>query len=416
MQEIQIACDVKDHLPLESLTAFQGNLKTLLKDRYEKLKKEIIETGFAFPVYVWRDANSQARIIGGHQRVRTLTRMKDEGWSIPDVPVVFIKARSHKEAKRRVLQDVAQYGEVDKQGLYEFMTEAEIEMDDLEESFSIPQIELDMGSFRDEYFGEPAESGSGDELLEVPSNPVTTLGDIWTLGNHRLMCGDSTSLVDATRLIDGLTVDLLLTDPPYGVSVVDDRGQIGRAKLTKQGTYRPIIGDETTDTARKSYELALELEIKNMILWGGNYYSDFLPPRAGWVVWDKRGEMASNNFADCELAWTSLSTPARIYRQVWRGMIKEGESGSRVHPTQKPVQLSQWCLSDLFPKANRILDLFGGSGSTLIACEKSGRQCLMMELDPGYCDVILERWTQTTGQNPTRHDGALWRTVGPALG
>lgn len=122
----------------------------------------------------------------------------------------------------------------------------------------------------------------------------------------------------------------------------------------------------------------------------------------GCVVWDKRVDMNSNNFADGEMAWCSFHTPLRIYHQLWNGMIREGEHENRVHPTQKPVRMLSEVLRDFSGETDNILDCFGGSGSTLMACEQTGRHCYMMEYDEHYCDVIIARWEKFTGRKATK--------------
>jgi DNA modification methylase len=168
------------------------------------------------------------------------------------------------------------------------------------------------------------------------------------------------------------------------------------------GEYAPIIGDETTDTAKASYERLKDMTDKQ-IIFGGNYFTDFLPFSDGWLVWDKRGDSGiRNNFADGEMAWCSFHTPVRIYHQLWCGMIKEDEHEKRVHPTQKPVKMIGDIMSDFTKEGDIVLDAFGGSGTTIIAAEQLGRKCRMMELDPHYCDVIIARWEKLTGQKAER--------------
>lgn len=166
--------------------------------------------------------------------------------------------------------------------------------------------------------------------------------------------------------------------------------------------YRQIIGDETTETARKGYETAKGIS-KDQIIFGGNYFTDFLPPSRCWVVWDKEN---TGNFADAELAWTSFDKGVKLYHFMWNGLAREGsrdaEGITRVHPTQKPVGLMGYILTDFTEEEDAVLDLFGGSGSTLIACEQLNRKCYMMELDPHYCDVIIERWEQFTGEKAVK--------------
>ena len=222
-------------------------------------------------------------------------------------------------------------------------------------------------------------------------------GDIWQLGRHRLMCGSATAANDMKALMNGERADLTLTDPPYGVDVVQNN-HVGASNVAEAGTYAPIIGDATTDTAKKSYDV-LKACSDNQIIFGGNYFTDFLSPKACWLVWDKEN---TGNFADVELAWTSFDKGAKLYRWQWNGMIRQGdrevELAKRIHPTQKPVGMLGAIVQDFTKDGAIILDVFGGSGSTLIACEQLNRKCYMMELDPHYCTVIIARWEKLTGQ------------------
>lgn len=141
-QTIRIACRTEAHLPLDALTPFQGDLKSLANDDSQRLQKEIIETGFAFPIYVWRSPDGKNCIIGGHQRVRVLTELRAQGFEIPELPVVYVDADSEPEAKRRILQDVSQYGRVEAEGLKEFITHLNLDASDLALSFRLPEIDL----------------------------------------------------------------------------------------------------------------------------------------------------------------------------------------------------------------------------------------------------------------------------------
>lgn len=198
-------------------------------------------------------------------------------------------------------------------------------------------------------------------------------------------------------MLSGEKVNLVFTDPPYGINIVNENGKVGAENLAKNRTYSKVIADDTTDTAEAVYNTVSVLCDK-IILWGGNYFTKFLPFSDGWIIWDKRIDMASNNFADGEMAWCSFHTPVRIYHQLWNGMIREGEHEDRVHPTQKPVRMLGDVLKDFSKEQDIILDVFGGSGSTLIACEQLNRKCFMSELDPKYCDVIVKRWENLTGK------------------
>lgn len=237
---------------------------------------------------------------------------------------------------------------------------------------------------------------------EVPEKvePKTRLGDLYRLGNHRLMCGDSTSIDAVERLMNGEKADMVFTDPPYGIDEETDRAFAGRTRKCKGNTFHKIIGDDSIDTALAAFSIS-DNQSDIVCYWGGNYYAHKLVPSPCWIVWDKRVEDNQRNMnSDCELAYVKHPSKesVRIFRHLWKGMIKGSEHGQgRVHPTQKPVALAEWAFSELDPKGKSVLDLFGGSGSTIIACEKTNRRCFMMELDPHYCDVIIARWEKYTG-------------------
>lgn len=161
MDTIRIACQAKDFLPYKTIKPFQGELKSLSKENFEKLKKQILETGFAFPIFVWKNPqDNEVYTIGGHQRLRTISQLVErEGYSCPDLPVVYIEARDMKEAKKRILQDVAQYGHIESQGLYEFAQLSEIGLEELKD-FDLPNLDLD--KFEDDFYKDPVEPVTGE--------------------------------------------------------------------------------------------------------------------------------------------------------------------------------------------------------------------------------------------------------------
>ena len=254
-----------------------------------------------------------------------------------------------------------------------------------------------------------------DELTEVVEDeipeqvePKSNLGDVWKLGRHRLMCGSSTTVDDVSKLLAKSVIDLVFTDPPYGIDVVGGSksfGSVGGSNTVKANSYSPIIGDSTTNTAQEFYLTCQSLQLSNYVIWGGNYFTDFLPAQKCWFVWDKKGRKWDDNFSDFEMAWTSFDKPAKIFTYVWMGMVQSGEREKRVHPTQKPAGLVVDCFNYLDSKLKTVYDGFGGSGSTLIACEQTDRTCFMMELDPKYVDVIIARWEKLTGQTAELIEG-----------
>ncbi len=250
-----------------------------------------------------------------------------------------------------------------------------------------------------EFKEEPEDGNTDDDAVPEKADTRCKPGDLWLLGNHRLLCGDSTNVQHVERLMGGEKADMVYTDPPYGVNERTSRGKAGRSKLAKSYDFSPVIGDDSTDSAIDSYNLCESLNIPLMIFWGANYFCRSLPEISSWIIWDKREGKGQDDNADCELAWSNRGGPARIFSHLWKGAIKASEHGEkRIHPTQKPVALDECCIKE-YPKkeVKTVLDLFLGSGSTLIACEKTKRECFGMEIDPHYCDVILKRWEDFTG-------------------
>ncbi len=286
---------------------------------------------------------------------------------------------------------------------------------------SLKDLDFDLGSigFDDDFMASVEPEVHNEGLTDpdaVPENVETRCkpGDLWVLGNHRLLCGDSTNVQHVERLMGGEKADMVFTDPPYGISIVK-AGTVGASArsgfvgaknapgpVARARSYRPIEGDDDPFDPN----LILGLGFKTIILWGANHYASKLPDRPQWLIWDKKiesGTLDHNNFSDCELAWTnSNALSAKIYRHTWAGMLRAGdrtdELKDRVHPTQKPVGLCAAVLTDFSKEGESVLDLYLGSGSTLIACEKTGRRCFGMEIDPKYCDVILARWEAFTGK------------------
>jgi DNA modification methylase len=373
-------------LLVSSLIPYARNSRTHSDEQVAQIAASIREFGFTNPVLI--DANGT--IIAGHGRVLAAKKL-----GLDEVPCLRLGHLTPSQIRAYVIADnkIALNA-----GWDDEMLKAEL-LTLQEEGFN-----TDLTGFSDDELNalltvETVEGETDpDEVPEPPVEPITKLGDIWILGNHRLMCGDSTSIDAVQKLMDGSKADMVFTDPPYGVSVVKD-GKVGADfGVAKKGQYAEVIGDDTTQTAHDAIALCQSLQIPVQVYWGGNYYADKLPATSCWLVWDKRGDTGIvNTFADCELAWTNMTGPARIHKQLWNGMIREGEKGKRVHPTQKPVALAEWAISQ-YLKGSTILDLFLGSGSTLIACEKLRKSCYGMEMSPTYCDVIVKRWEDFTGK------------------
>jgi len=385
---------------VSDLVPYARNSRTHSEEQVSQIAASIKEWGWTVPVLI----DPEGGLIAGHGRILAAQRL-----GIETVPCMVANGWTDAQKKAYVIADNKLALNA---GWDDEMLKVEIgELSDLDFDLSLTGFDDDeLGAFLAD---EPTEGLTDeDEVPEVPEVPVTVEGDVWLLGRHRLMCGDSTSIDAVERLMDGRKADMVLTDPPYGISIVQSSkvgggGAFGGKKNEKKdksnvvaaSNFAPVANDDSIDVAVSAIALIATLGAKVEIIWGGNYYAASLPNSSCWIVWDKKN---SGNFADCELAWTNQTTAVRKFEHMWNGMVKASEHGQkRVHPTQKPIALTEWCLDNYAEECKAILDLFGGSGSTLIGCETRGKDCYMMELSTSYCDVIIKRWQDFTGQQAT---------------
>lgn len=372
---------------VNDLIPYINNSRTHSEEQVNQIVASINEFGFTNPLLI----DEKDNIIAGHGRLLASKKLKME-----EVPCIVLSGLTEAQKKAYIIAD-------NKMALNAGWDEEllKIELENLKElDFDLELTGFNVDELDDIFQVEEEQEIIEDDFdIEPPEEPKAKLGDIYQLGNHRLMCGDSTSIDDVIKLTNNKKLNLALTDPPYGIDIVSDNGEVGaNFGVAKKGNYSKVIADDTTETAQQSYDI-LNSYTNKQIIWGGNYFTDFLPFSDGWIIWDKRVDSGiRNTFADGEMAWCSFHTPVRIYHQLWNGMIREGEKEKRVHPTQKPIKMLCDILKDFTDVDDDILDLFGGSGSTLIACEQLNRKCYMMELDPKYIDVIIKRWEEFTGK------------------
>lgn len=240
-----------------------------------------------------------------------------------------------------------------------------------------------------------------DDVPEPPADPITKPGDLWILGNHRLLCGDSTNIQHVERLMDGQKADMVFTDPPYGMNLDTDYSKMGDGGKT----HKAVIADNEQYDA--GFLLSTFAYCKEIFLWGADYYVETLrreyPNLGSWIIWDKYSDADRHGLLDgrfgsaFETCWSKTQHKRELARVLVTTNYTARGDETRVHPTQKPVALAEWFFDRWGKAGDFVADLYGGSGSTLIACEKTSRHCRMMELDPAYCDVIVKRWEDFTG-------------------
>ncbi len=412
---IVINCTGSDTIELNQLTQFQGTLKERTDADINKITKSIKKHGFSFPFFVWAHAGENGNyinhVLDGHGRLEALQKMSAEGEEIPALPCVYISAENEAEAKEKLLKLNSQYGHMTADSVAEFLDGLEIELDDL----ALPEGVLDLSAIA----GEDEETEGDDDAPEVDENgePDSQPGEMYELGNSILLCGDSTNPEDVARLMGGEKADMVFTDPPYGMGLDTDyssmknRLDFAKEKNFKNGKkYAQGIVDNFTP---EMVDACYAIDAKEMFLWGADYYAELLEDKneGSWIVWDKRAsasgdvkddESADKMYGSCfELCWSKKKHKRDIARVKWAGVFgtEQEFDHKRHHPTQKPIKLVEWFLTRYSKENELIVDLFGGSGSTLIAAEKLGRRARIMELDPKFCDVIRKCWTKWAREN-----------------
>jgi DNA modification methylase len=379
-----------EKVKIGSIKTNPNNPRVIKDDKFKKLVQSVKDFPQMLdirPIVV----NDEMIVLGGNMRLKACIEA-----GLKEVSIIKASELTPEQQNEFIIKDNVGFGEWN--------------WDDLANDWDETKL-VEWGLDLPVSFGEVLEAEEDD--FEVPDGGIETdivLGDLFEIGQHRLLCGDSTDSDQVAKLMNGEKADMVFTDPPYGISVVSNN-KVGGDKIptfggavgggggaTKKGKnkivdakiYSEIIGDDTTDTAKEFYQTCISLGMENFIIWGGNYFTDFLPVSACWIIWDKEN---SGNFADVEIAWTSFNKGSKLYKWLWNGMSRKGsrevEGKTRVHPTQKPVGLFGDIFNDFEFKI--CFDGFLGSGSTMVASHQLKRKCYGAELDPKYCQVIIDR-------------------------
>lgn len=425
------------NLPTDELVPYAGNAKEHPQEQIEQIAKSIEEFGFDDPVGVWHDGDGRPVIVEGHGRVLAAKLLGME-----ELPTISLDHLT--DEQRRAYVHVHN----------QTTLTSGFDMEALQaELASLP--EFDWGSFgfeMDDVLEAVPELAEEEPLPEPPEDPRTKPGDLWLLGRHRLLCGDSTDPAHVERLMGGTQADLLLTDPPYNVAYHQNDSRNWDPALAKQRTDRKVIQNDKFDD-----ETSFQRFIEDALRSGLNV----MRPGAAWYVWfaamhapavfgalaevglSPKQELcwvknhftlgrsdyqwqhevayygwkpgATHYFAPTRAEVTVLDDAANLKKMSkvqMRQMLEEilsGETATTVlrydkplasadHPTMKPVPLFARLVRNSSRRGDAVLDLFGGSGTTAICCEQMGRDAYLMELDPSYCDVIVARWERLTGR------------------
>ena len=404
---IPVTCDPGGHLkrlPLKVLEPFQGNLKDLPDEQYAKLKASIADEGFMAPVFVW-----EGKILDGHQRTAVLQR---EGWKIEGgkVPVVEIQADSEQDAARKLLKLTSAYGKPQAEGVYEFMQTHDLDLGDFA-SVDLPDFDADA---LEVLFNPGDDQPPPNDAPEPPETPVSRSGDLWCMGSHRLLCGDSTSEGATSRLFGEDSPFIMVTDPPYGVAYDPEwRKEAGINK--NEGRMGKVQNDDRADwtdawrlfPGNVAYVWHDALRASEV---AGNLIEASLLIR-GQIIW-KKARFALSRGAyhwGHEPCWyavregqTAQWCGDRKQSTVWDIALAGGDGDDAKglgHGTQKPVECMARPIRHHGKAGDTVYDPFLGSGTTLVAAHAEGRVCCGMEIDPAYVDVSVTRWQQYTNKD-----------------
>lgn len=377
------------------------NPRVMPKETMERLERSIEKFGYIEPVIVNKRNNV---VVGGNQRVCAL-RKKFHKAQMVEVVVVDLP-ESQEKALNLALNKIS--GDWSMSKLENILLDLH-NMDD--DSLSLTGFDDDE-LFKMNILDEPSNEERFDveKAIREPKYDIKT-GEIWKLGAHRLMCGDATNRLNIGNLLGNKKADMVFTDPPYGINYKSNSWDSKKREVQTKNTSKEIINDGSIETALDSIRLLKTISSDKChyyVTCRWDCFSEFkneiekMSSIKSVIVWDKGGPGLGDlkcSYGDNE--WIIFSINGRKplnnrENSVWE--INRMKGLGMEHPTQKPVELPSRAIRNSSSKGDIVLDLFGGSGSTLIACEQSKRTCYMMEIDPLYCSVIIERWEELTGK------------------
>ncbi len=376
----------------EDIIAAEYNPRQLTKDQYSQLKDSLKRFGLVDPLIINKHKERKNILVGGHQRLKIAKELGMK--KIPCVQV-DLTLDEEKELNIRLNKNVGEW-----------------DYDSLANYFDVDDL-MDWGFADNElqFYEDEQEQGliEDDEIPEV-EEAITKQGDLWILGEHRLLCGDATKKEDVDLLMDGNKADMVFTDPPYGIGFQSNyRKKTPQFRKIKNDNVVLNISESLVNLIKKDSVVYLCTRWDLYPQWYGQISS--ILDIKNCIVWYKKGgglgDLKNTYLPNHEFIIVGHNGKAelRLKRKadVWE-ICRDGFNDYK-HPTQKPVELSQFAILHHSNDADTVIDLFLGSGSTLIACEKTNRKCYGMEIDPHYCDVIVKRWEDFTGKKAILNKG-----------
>jgi|694.fasta_scaffold02549_35 DNA modification methylase len=404
--KVEIHCKHDALVEPKKLKVHPKNRNKHSKEQIERLAKLYEYHGIRHPIIV---SSRSGYIVAGHGR-----KAAAHDLGMKEFPVVYQDFDSDEAEYAFIQADnaIALWAELDLSGINSDLPELGPDFDI--DMLGIKNFEIDVA---DKDF-----EADEDEVPEARPEPKVVQGEVYILGNHRLMCGDSTAITDVERLMNGEKAEMCFTDPPYGINYEGGHFHSGdvnikrkREKLANDDSDQiyqdviPVISSFTDGPCYTWFADTKPLKLFQSVENCGQIHS--------LIIWHK----INATYAAMNAQYKQRHEPCLYWKPKrstlrWCGPSDERtiwemkrDSRNEHHPTQKPVELAERAINN--HEAKTVLDLFGGSGSTLIASEKTGRKCFMMELDPIYCGVILDRWQKFTGKKAQREDGKPWDEI-----
>jgi DNA modification methylase len=418
MDVVRVECKGSGLIDISDIKPFQGKLKELSTENYEKLKKQILIQGFSAPFFIW-DKTSEC--LDGHQRHNALLKMRTEGIEVPKLPCVHIFAKSRKEAKQKLLSFASQYGKMSKDGLYEFMHEAGIEFKDVKSDFTFPEIDFD--KFEKEFY-DKTEDVEGQDEIPVSRETSIQLGDLFQLGSHRLLCGDSTDANMVQRLMNGEKADITFTSPPYNVGAVPGGSDRHKKYINweqdakSEDEYEIFLSKALSNSMLVSQTQWINLQLleggkRSILKWLARFSDHFLDN----MVWVKNNANPTprctiTQFHEHIFIFNSDKKPNKAIPGMDFDFAKSvilvnpnyASQEADIHRAGFSIELVLKVFAIALKLNGAVFEPFCGLGSTLIACEKTERKCFGMEIDPQYCQVIIDRWEKFTGKKSIKYN------------
>ena len=353
--------------PITQFKPNPNNPRIVRDDKFKKLVKSIQdfpEMLVKRPLVCFTDTDGKYVILGGNMRHKAAIEA-----GMNELPYILADDWTEEQKAEFLIKDNVGFGEWD----WDILAN-EWDADKLTEwGLDVPGFEVAPEAKEDDY--------------EMPDEVLTDIvpGDLFQIGQHRLLCGDSTDADAVARLMNKEKCNLL-TDPPYGINA--NKQTLGKGK-------KQFHRGENWDNEIPDFYYILQL-VEKAIIWGGNYFANKLEVNNDWLCWHKKND--GRSYSEFELAWTNLGQNCRMLSHHWGGEIKE-------HPTMKPIKTMEWCIN--FFDNKTILDPFLGSGSTMVAAHQLNRKCYGMELDPKYCQVIIDRMRKLDPSLQIKRNGKL---------